>query len=102
MSWEEFFDAYQSARCAGDRQVTERIIKDARSLLSKAPMEDWKLLGAASTIKSASGSWLKFFPKRQSRKDSSTSCCVRRFTRSIRASIVTLSNRASPLSVIEP
>jgi hypothetical protein len=47
MSWEEFFDAYQSARCAGDRQVTERIIKDARSLLSKAPTEDWKLLGAA-------------------------------------------------------
>lgn len=40
MSWEEFFDAYQSARCAGDRQVTERIIKDARNLLSKATMED--------------------------------------------------------------
>jgi hypothetical protein len=47
MSWEEFFGAYQLARCAGDRQAIEQIIKDARRLLSQTTAEDWKLLEAA-------------------------------------------------------
>jgi hypothetical protein len=47
MSWGEFFDAYQSARRAGDRQATEQVVKDARRLLAQASAEDWNLLEAA-------------------------------------------------------
>jgi hypothetical protein len=46
MSWGGIFDVYQSARRAGDRQATERIVKDARRLLSQATAEDWTLLEA--------------------------------------------------------